>query len=53
MPLLPLPQIDTLEHVAWLFARVRTLAGARLKGEGRALPLITMCESGMGLLNLR
>lgn len=51
----PLPQIDTVDHVRFLFDRVSSIAGERLGAEGAPPPpaLISMCESGMGLLNLR
>lgn len=47
-------QVDTVEHVRWLFDRVKGIAGERLAAAGAPPPaLVTMCESGMGLLNLR
>ena len=46
-------QIDNVDHVSWLVSKVSTLAGERLEREGRPLTLIRMCESGMGLLNLK
>lgn len=60
-PVLPdalvVPKIDTVDHVRFLFDRVQSIAGERLATaaeEGKAPPvLISMCESGMGLLNLR
>ncbi|KAI7843968.1 hypothetical protein COHA_002506 [Chlorella ohadii] len=49
---LPDALVDTVEHVRFLFDRVKGLLGPRLQGEAPPA-LITMCESGMGLLNLR
>lgn len=47
-------QVDSVEHVSWLFDRVSSIAGERLAAAGAPPPaLISMCESGMGLLNLR
>lgn len=47
-------QVDSVEHVSWLFDRVKGIAGERLSADGAPPPvLISMCESGIGLLNLR
>ena len=48
-----LPQVDSVEHVRWLFARVGDLVGHRLAQEGRSLALLPLCESGPGLVNLK
>ncbi|KAL4457554.1 hypothetical protein ABPG75_012419 [Micractinium tetrahymenae] len=51
---LVVPKIDTVEHVRWLFDRVKGIAGERLAaGDAPPPALISMCESGLGLLNLR
>ncbi len=46
-------QVESADDVAWLYKRVQALAGARIRAEGRRPALITMCESAMGLLELR
>ena len=53
---LPLLQVDTVDHIRWLFNSVKTLARRPQSAVQQGAPppaLITMCESGMGLLNLR
>ncbi|GAB4820953.1 hypothetical protein N2152v2_007999 [Parachlorella kessleri] len=50
---LVVPKIDDVDQVSWLASQVDTLAGERLRREGLALTIISMCESGMGLLNLK
>ncbi|KAL4440663.1 hypothetical protein ABPG77_000372 [Micractinium sp. CCAP 211/92] len=51
---LVVPKVDSVEHVSWLFDRVSSIAGERLAAAGAPPPaLISMCESGTGLLNLR
>lgn len=48
-------QVESAEHVLWLYDRVRSVAGARLQRTDAAPPpaLLTMVESGRGMLGLR
>lgn len=46
-------QLDSPREVDWLYSRINALGGERLREAGKPLPLLVMCESGMGMLNLR
>lgn len=48
----PLCQVDTVEHVRWVYDWAKLTLGSRLQGQAPPA-LIVMCESGMSLLNLR
>ncbi|EFN58595.1 hypothetical protein CHLNCDRAFT_29893 [Chlorella variabilis] len=57
---LVVPKVDTVDHVRWLFGQAKGLLGSRQRQQQQqqqqgsaSVALITMCESGMGLLNLR
>lgn len=47
------PKINSVGDVEWLFERVRLLGGPALKDMPRPPALVLMCESAVGLLNLR
>ena len=46
-------QVENVDHVGFVFDRVRSFGGPTRPADRAPPVLITMCESGMALLNLK